>query len=162
MGSRKAVLSVPRTLDMVPLGEILQGRSNQEFKAYSDNSDRYNLVSGLLKGVIPPLGKEEAWSSGEPTPAWSNNEFDQEVKYVQKSPVTSADECSLSNNPGIYVQGQVQSGLELTDSLESAPQGIPFGIESGPLTQAAHGWLSPFPPLGLLQECFQIAPIRFF
>ena len=104
MGSRKAVLSVPRTLDMVPLGEILQGRSNQEFKAYSDNSDRYNLVSGLLKGVIPPLGKEEAWSSREPTPAWSNDKFDQGVKYVQKSPVTSADECSLSNNQGIYVR----------------------------------------------------------
>ena len=40
MGSRKAVLSVPRTLDMVPLGEILQDRSNQGVKAYSDNSDR--------------------------------------------------------------------------------------------------------------------------
>ena len=51
MGSRKAVLSVPRTLDMVPLGEILQGRSNQGVKAYSDNSDRYNSDS------VSPIGK---------------------------------------------------------------------------------------------------------
>ena len=40
MESRKAVLSAPRTLGMVPLGEILQGRANQGVKAYSDNSDR--------------------------------------------------------------------------------------------------------------------------
>ena len=68
MGSRKAVLSVPRTLDMVPLGEILQGRSNQGDKAYSDTSDRYNSDSGILKGVLPPNWKK-AWSSGEPTHA---------------------------------------------------------------------------------------------
>ena len=65
MGSRKAVLSVPRTLDMVPLGEILQGRSNQGVKAYSDNSDRYISDSGILKGVLPPLCNE-TWSSVEP------------------------------------------------------------------------------------------------
>ena len=47
MESRKAVLSAPRTLDMVPLGEILQGRSNQGVKAYSDNSDRYISDSGM-------------------------------------------------------------------------------------------------------------------
>ena len=64
MGSRKAVLSAPRTLDMVPLGEILQGRSNQGVKAYSDNSDRYISDSGILKGVLPPNWKK-AWSSGE-------------------------------------------------------------------------------------------------
>ena len=124
MGSRKAVLSVPRTLDMVPLGEILQGRSNQGVKALSDNSDRYNLVSGLLKGVIPPLGKEEAWSSGEPTPAWPNNTFGQGVKYIQESPVTSAFECSLSNHQSINVQGQLQSGLEFKDSVGSPPIGV--------------------------------------
>ena len=115
MGSRKAVLSVPRTLDMVPLGEILQGRSNQGVKAYSDNSDRYISDSGILKGVLPPNWKK-AWSSGEPTPAWSNDKFDQGVKYVQGSPVTSAFECSLSNNQGIYVQGQ----LTLTEDKREA------------------------------------------
>ena len=114
MGSRKAVLSAPRTLDMVPLGEILQGRSNQGDKAYSDNSDRYNSDSGILKGVLPPNWKK-AWSSGEPTPAWSNDTFGQGVKYIQKSPVTSAFECSLSNHQSINVQGQLQSGLEFKE-----------------------------------------------
>ena len=37
MGSRKAVLSAPRTLDMVPLGDDLQGGSNQGVKALSDH-----------------------------------------------------------------------------------------------------------------------------
>ena len=124
MESRKAVLSAPRTLDMVPLGEILQGRSNQGVKAYSDNSDRYISDSGILKGVFPPNWKK-AWSSGEPTPAWSNDEFDQGVKYVQKSPVTSAVECSLSNNHGNYVQGQLKSGLEFKDSVGAPPTGLP-------------------------------------
>ena len=100
MESRKAVLSAPRTLDMVPLGEILQGRSNQGVKAYSDNSDRYISDSGILKGVFPPNWKK-AWSSGEPTPAWSNDTFGQGVKYIQESPVTSAFECSLSNHQSI-------------------------------------------------------------
>ena len=36
MESRKAVLSTPRTLDMVPLGDDLQGGSNQGGKALSD------------------------------------------------------------------------------------------------------------------------------
>ena len=58
MGSRKAVLSVARTLDMVPLGEILQGRSTQGVKAYSDNADRYISDSGILKGVFPPNWKK--------------------------------------------------------------------------------------------------------
>ena len=115
MGSRKAVLSAPRTLDMVPLGEILQGRSNQGDKAYSDTSDRYNSDSGILKGVFPPNWKK-AWSSGEPTPAWSNDKFDQGVKYAFRSlilsylilsyirsPVTSVIDCSPSNNRYIYV-----------------------------------------------------------
>ena len=68
MGSRKAVLSAPRTLDMVPLGEILQGRSNQGVKALSDNSDRYISDSGILKGLLPPNWKK-AWSSVEPKQA---------------------------------------------------------------------------------------------
>ena len=59
MGSRKAVLSAPRTLDMVPLGEILQGRSNQGVKAYSDNSDRYNSdIYGIAQSCS--LGAEDA------------------------------------------------------------------------------------------------------
>ena len=37
MGLRKAVLSTPRTLDMVPLGDDLQGGSNQGVKALSDH-----------------------------------------------------------------------------------------------------------------------------
>ena len=123
MESRKAVLSAPRTLDMVPLGEILQGRSNQGVKAYSDNSDRYNSDSGILKGVFPPNWKK-AWSSGEPTPAWPNNTFGQGVKYIQESPVTSAFECSLSNHQSINVQGQLQSGLEFKDSVGSPPIGV--------------------------------------
>ena len=123
MESRKAVLSAPRTLDMVPLGEILQGRSNQGVKAYSDNSDRYNSDSGILKGVLPPNWKK-AWSSGEPTPAWPNNTFGQGVKYIQESPVTSAFECSLSNHQSINVQGQLQSGLEFKDSVGSPPIGV--------------------------------------
>ena len=58
MGSRKAVLSAPRTLDMVPLGEILQGRSNQGVKAYSDNSDRYISDSGILnREYFPQIGR---------------------------------------------------------------------------------------------------------
>ena len=119
MGSRNAVLSKPRTLDMVPLGDDLQGGSNQGGKAYSDNSDRYNSDSGILKGVFPPNWKK-AWSSGEPTPAWSNDTFGQGVKYIQESPVTSAFECSLSNHQSINVQGQLQSGLEFKDSVGRA------------------------------------------
>ena len=72
MGSRKAVLSAPRTLDMVPLGDDLQGGSNQGGKAYSDNSDRYISDSGILKGVLPPNWKK-AWSSVEPKPSWANS-----------------------------------------------------------------------------------------
>ncbi len=51
MGSQEAVLSARSALDMVPLGEDLQGRSNQGVKAFSDTSDRYISVSGTLKGV---------------------------------------------------------------------------------------------------------------
>ena len=108
---------------MVPLGEILQGRSNQGVEAYSDNSDRYISDSGILKGVLPPNWKK-AWSSGEPTPAWPNNTFGQGVKYIQESPVTSAFECSLSNHQSINVQGQLQSGLETKDSVGSPPTGV--------------------------------------
>ena len=68
MGSRNAVLSKPRTLDMVPLGDDLQGGSNQGVKALSDNSDRYISDSGILKGVLPPNWKK-AWSSVEPKPS---------------------------------------------------------------------------------------------
>ena len=103
MGSRKAVLSAPRVLDMVPLGDDLQGGSNQGVKAYSDTSDRYIFGRGTLKGVLPPLWKE-TWSSVEPKPSWSSNVLVHGVKYVQGSPVTSAFECSLSNNQGIYVR----------------------------------------------------------
>ena len=116
MGSRKAVLSVPRTLDMVPLGEILQGRSNQGVKALSDNSDRYISDSGILKRVFPPNWKK-AWSSGEPTPAWSNNEFDQGVKFTFSSPMTSVIDCSPSNNRYIYVQ--INRNLSMQDSGQS-------------------------------------------
>ena len=38
--------------------------------------------------------------------------------------MTSAVECSLSNNPGIYVQGQLKSGLEFKDSVGSPPTGV--------------------------------------
>ena len=85
MGSRKAVLSAPRTLDMAPLGEDLQGRLNQGVKALSDTSDRYISDSGTLKGVLPPLWKE-AWSSVEPKQSWSSNTLVHGVKDVQGSP----------------------------------------------------------------------------
>ena len=103
MGSQEAVLSAPSALDMVPLGEDLQGRSNQGVKAYSDTSDRYIFGSGTLKGVLPPLWKE-TWSSVEPKPSWSSNTLVHGVKDVQGSPVTLATDCSLSNKRGIYVQ----------------------------------------------------------
>ena len=55
MESRKAVLSAPRTLDMVPLGDDLQGGSNQGGKALSDiqvPSLRFRqLATQGLKGV---------------------------------------------------------------------------------------------------------------
>ena len=61
MGSRKAVLSAQRLLDMVPLGDDLQGGSNQGVKAYSDTSDRYIFGSGTLKGARMVGDKTYAW-----------------------------------------------------------------------------------------------------
>jgi len=123
MGSQEAVLSAPSALDMVPLGEDLQGRSNQGVKAFSDTSDRYISDSGTLKGVLPPNWKK-AWSSVEPKPSWSSNTLVHGVKDVQGSPVTLATDCSLSNKRGIYVQGHMLSGLESPDFFQSAPPGI--------------------------------------
>ena len=42
--------------------------------------------------------------------------------------MTSVIDCSPSNDRCINVQGQMQSGLELTDSLESAPQGMAINL----------------------------------
>ena len=84
MGSRKAVLSAQRLLDMVPLGDDLQGGSNQGVKALSDIQVPSLRFRQLATQGSNHLEKEGACGSVEPTPAWSNNEFDQEVKYAQK------------------------------------------------------------------------------
>ena len=77
---------------MVPLGDDLQGGSNQGGKALSDIQVPSLRFRQLATQGSNHLEKEGACGSVEPTPAWSNNEFDQEVKYAQKSLLTSADE----------------------------------------------------------------------
>ena len=119
MESRKAVLSASRTPDMVPLGEILQGRSNQGGKALSDIQVPSFRFRQLATQGSNHLVKEGACGSVEPKPTWSSNMLFHVVKNVQGSPVTLATDCSLSNKRGICVQGHMQSGFELTDSLES-------------------------------------------
>ena len=128
MGSRNAVLSKPRTLDMVPLGEDLQGGSNQGGKALSDTQVPSLRFRQLATQGSNHLVKEGAYGSVEPKPTWSSNMLFHVVKNVQGSPVTLATDCSLSNKRGICVQGHMQSGFELTDSLESAPQGMAINL----------------------------------
>ena len=83
-------------------------------------------ISGILKGVLPPNWKK-AWSSGEPTPAWSNDTFGQGVKYIQKSPVTSAFECSLSNHQRDYdtVHRRFHCGPRRLGELQHASLNFP-------------------------------------
>ena len=113
---------------MVPLGEILQGRSNQGDKALSDIQVPSLRFRQLATQGSNHLEKEGACGSVEPKPTWSSNMLFHEVKNVQGSPVTLATDCSLSNKRGICVQGHMQSGFELTDSLESAPQGMAINL----------------------------------
>ena len=90
---------------MVPLGDDLQGGSNQGGKALSDIQVPSLRFRQLATQGSNHLEKEGACGSVEPKPTWSSNSLVHVVKDVQKSPVTSADESSLSNNSGIYVQG---------------------------------------------------------
>ena len=89
---------------MVPLGEDLQGGSNQGGKASSDTQVPSLRFRQLATQGSNHLVKEGACGSVEPKPSWSSNVLVHGVKYVQGSPVTSAFECSLSNNQGIYVR----------------------------------------------------------
>ena len=68
MESRKAVLSAPRTLDMVPLGDDLQGGSNQGGKALSDIQVPSLRFRQLATQGSNHLEKEGACGSVEPTP----------------------------------------------------------------------------------------------
>ena len=97
MGSLNAVLSKPRTLDMVPLGDDLQGGSNQGGKALSDTQVPSPRFRQLATQGSNHLVKEGAYGSVEPKPTWSSNMLFHVVKNVQGSPVTLATDCSLSN-----------------------------------------------------------------
>ena len=89
---------------MVPLGDDLQGGSNQGGKALSDIQVPSLRFRQLATQGSNHLVKEGACGSVEPKPSWSSNVLVHEVKYVQGSRVTSAFDCSLSNNQGICVQ----------------------------------------------------------
>ena len=93
---------------MVPLGDDLQGGSNQGGKALSDIQVPSLRFRQLATQGSNHLVKEGACGSVEPKPSWSSNLLVHVVKYVQGSPVTSVIDCSPSNDRCINVQGQMR------------------------------------------------------